>query len=117
MAFHEIKPDRRTLHGHFSRDLAPVLVVESGDTVDSQRSTAVGGWSRMPLVATRNGASSRAIPNWTVVDAMLDLLGEHYGMDRAEALAMAGVVVDLRITQVANGVKGVHAVLPHSAIS
>jgi acetamidase/formamidase len=37
-------------------------------------------------------------------------------MGRAEALAMAGIVVDLRVTQVANGVKGVHAVLPHGAI-
>jgi acetamidase/formamidase len=26
------------------------------------------------------------------------------------------VVVDLRVTQIVNGVKGVHAVLPHDAI-
>lgn len=53
---------------------------------------------------------------YLALDAMLDLMGEHYGMDRAEALAMAGVVVDLRVTQVVNGTKGVHAVLPHGAI-
>lgn len=29
---------------------------------------------------------------------------------------VAGLVVDLRITQIVNGVKGVHAVLPHGAI-
>src|SRR6266511_3759922 len=30
---HEIPLERRTLHGHFSRDLPPVVTVESGDTV------------------------------------------------------------------------------------
>jgi acetamidase/formamidase len=50
------------------------------------------------------------------LDAMLDLLAERYSIDRREALALASVVVDLRVTQVVNGVKGVHAVLPHGAI-
>lgn len=50
------------------------------------------------------------------LDAMLDLMGEQLGMRRSEALAMAGIAVDLRITQVVNGVKGVHAVLPDGAI-
>ena len=30
---HELPLERRTLHGHFSRDLPPVLTVEPGDTV------------------------------------------------------------------------------------
>src|SRR5262249_3667855 len=47
---------------------------------------------------------------------MLGLMGELYGMPIKEALALAGLVVDLRITQVVNGVKGVHAILPHDAI-
>ena len=47
---------------------------------------------------------------------MLALMGERYGMARAEALAMASVVVDLRVTQVVNGVKGVHAILAKNAI-
>jgi len=33
MAVHELLPDRRTLHGHFSPDLAPVLRVQAGDTI------------------------------------------------------------------------------------
>jgi acetamidase/formamidase len=33
MATHSLEPSRRTLHGHWSRDLAPVLTIESGDTV------------------------------------------------------------------------------------
>jgi acetamidase/formamidase len=47
--------------------------------------------------------------------AMLDLMGEQYGVDRVEAMALASVLVDLRVTQVVNGVRGVHAVLPHAA--
>src|SRR6185312_12595306 len=30
---HEIPLERRTLHGHFSRDLPPILTIDSGDTV------------------------------------------------------------------------------------
>jgi len=47
--------------------------------------------------------------------AMLDLIGEQYELGRREALALASLLVDLRITQVVNGVRGVHAVLSHSA--
>jgi len=48
--------------------------------------------------------------------ALLDLLGEQYRLERREALAMASLVVDLCITQIVNGVRGVHALLPHGAI-
>jgi acetamidase/formamidase len=50
------------------------------------------------------------------VDAMLDLLTGQIGLSRRAALALASAVVDLRITQRANPLAGVHAVLPHSAI-
>jgi acetamidase/formamidase len=30
---HELPLERRTLHGHFSRDLEPVVTVDPGDTV------------------------------------------------------------------------------------
>jgi len=50
------------------------------------------------------------------VGAMLDLMGELMGLDRHRALALASVAVDLRITQVVNEAKGVHALLPHGAI-
>jgi acetamidase/formamidase len=50
------------------------------------------------------------------LDGMLDLLGERYGLGRQEALGLASVVVDLRVTQVVNRVRGVHAVLPHGAV-
>src|SRR5205085_11665193 len=46
------------------------------------------------------------------LDSMLEILGSRLGVDRRDALALASVFVDLRITQVVNGVVGVHAVLP-----
>jgi acetamidase/formamidase len=50
------------------------------------------------------------------VDAMLVLMGREHGLERAEALALASLAVDLRITQLVNKTSGVHAVLPHDAI-
>jgi acetamidase/formamidase len=50
------------------------------------------------------------------VDAMLDLMQRELELDRNAALALASVVVDLHVTQLVNGVRGVHAVLSHDAI-
>jgi acetamidase/formamidase len=50
------------------------------------------------------------------LEAMLDLLVRDHGLDRKDALALASLVVDLRVTQMVNGVRGVHAVLPHDSI-
>jgi acetamidase/formamidase len=47
---------------------------------------------------------------------MLDLMERELGVDRGYALALASVGVDLRVTQIVNGVKGVHAVLRDDAI-
>ena len=50
------------------------------------------------------------------LDGMLELMGREQGLERREALALASVVVDLRVTQLVNGARGVHAMLPHDAI-
>jgi acetamidase/formamidase len=50
------------------------------------------------------------------VDGMLDLMERELGLGRNDALALASLVVDLRVTQVVNGVLGVHAVLADEAI-
>jgi acetamidase/formamidase len=50
------------------------------------------------------------------VDGMLELMGREHALERREALALASVVVDLRITQMVNGVRGVHAWLAHDAL-
>ena len=50
------------------------------------------------------------------VEGMLRLMERELELERPDALALASVVVDLRITQVVNGVQGVHAVLHDDAI-
>ena len=49
-------------------------------------------------------------------EGMLDLIVRELDVDRRQALALASVAVDLRVTQVVNSVKGVHAVLVRDAI-
>ncbi|MBA3330294.1 MAG: acetamidase/formamidase family protein [Actinobacteria bacterium] len=49
------------------------------------------------------------------VDGMLDLMEREHELARDDALALASVVVDLRVTQVVNGVLGVHALLRDDA--
>ncbi|MEU9183780.1 hypothetical protein AB0D14_04285 [Streptomyces sp. NPDC048484] len=49
-------------------------------------------------------------------DAMPAWLRSLFDLDRTAAPALAGVAVDLRITQVANDTWGVHAVLSYDAV-
>ncbi|MDQ3526064.1 MAG: acetamidase, partial [Chloroflexota bacterium] len=50
------------------------------------------------------------------IDAMLDLITREHGIKRVEAMALSSVIVDLRVTQIVNGVRGVHAILRDDAI-
>lgn len=50
------------------------------------------------------------------LNAMLDFIMEEYTVSRKDALSLASVAVDMHITQIVNGVNGVHARLPHGAI-
>jgi len=43
---------------------------------------------------------------------MLDLMERELAIGRKEVLALASIAVDLRITQLVNPARGVHAVLP-----
>src|SRR3954451_12202761 len=54
MATHTLEIERRTLHGHFSRDLPPVLSVDTGDTVHYR--TLDAGWG---LESPRAGGGDR----------------------------------------------------------
>lgn len=68
------------------------------------------GWLTFGLDPDLNEATAVAL------GAMLDLMEELLEVDRHTALALASVAVDLRITQIANGVWGVHALLRHGAV-
>lgn len=74
------------------------------------RANTPAGWITFGFDSDLNEATSQATVE------MLNLMGEVYGLRVKEALALAGLVVDLRITQIVNGVKGVHAILPHHAV-
>ena len=50
------------------------------------------------------------------LETMLDLLRRERGIDRPRALALASVAVDLHVTQIVNGTKGVHAILADDAL-
>jgi acetamidase/formamidase len=47
---------------------------------------------------------------------MLDLMERELGLERRHALALSSVAVDLHVTQIVNGVKGVHAILRDGAV-
>ncbi len=50
------------------------------------------------------------------VEGMVRWLGERYAVGPRDALALASVAVDVRVTQVVNDVRGVHALLPTAAL-
>lgn len=50
------------------------------------------------------------------IEGMLELMAREHGLEQRDALALASVVVDLRVTQLVNGARGVHAVLRHDAL-
>ncbi|HWO59049.1 MAG TPA: acetamidase, partial [Umezawaea sp.] len=58
--------------------------------------------------------------NAAVAEALAAMIGwiqVLHDLDRGTAVALASPVVDLRVTQVVNETWGVHAVLPHGAIT
>jgi acetamidase/formamidase len=66
---------------------------------------ADGSWLTLGLHEDLDEAAFIAL------NAMLELMAREYDLPRREALALASVHVDLRITQMVNDVRGVHAVL------
>jgi acetamidase/formamidase len=74
------------------------------------RANTPAGWVTFGFHSDLNEAAAQATVE------MVKWMGELYGLKAKEALALAGLVVDLRITQIVNGVRGVHAILPHDAI-
>jgi acetamidase/formamidase len=71
---------------------------------------ADGTWLTLGLGDTLDDAAFDAL------GAMFTLLEARLGVTRADAVALASVVVDVRVTQLVNEVVGAHAVLPPDAI-
>lgn len=53
---------------------------------------------------------------YAALEPMFALIQKFHKVERLDAIALASLTVDLRITQIVNHVVGVHAVLPHGAI-
>ena len=70
------------------------------------RAHTPAGWLTFGFDRDLNAATHIAL------NAMLELMMELHGLSRLEALSLASLVVDLRITQIVNDVCGVHALLP-----
>lgn len=93
----------------------PMTVELSFDVVDLPIATPMArtasGWLTMGVADTLDDAGYLAL------NAMYDLMTERFGLRRAEAVALASVVVDTRVTQIVNQVVGVHAILRDDAVS
>ena len=50
------------------------------------------------------------------LESIVSLMTREYNLYRLDAIGLASVTVDFRVTQVVNEAKGVHAVLPLDAI-
>jgi acetamidase/formamidase len=75
------------------------------------RARTAEGWLTFGFDEDLNRATTMALAG------MLDLIQErHPGMNRQEALALASIAADLRITQIVNQSQGVHCVLRESAL-
>jgi acetamidase/formamidase len=86
-------------------DLLPDLHIEH------PRANTPAGWVTLGFDPDLNVATNTALCD------MLDLMEEQYNITRPDALALASLIVDLHVTQTVNGVNGVHALLPHGAVS
>ena len=53
---------------------------------------------------------------YAALDAMFALMDRLFHVDRLDAIALASLTVDLHVTQIVNGVVGVHALLPNGAL-
>jgi acetamidase/formamidase len=67
------------------------------------------GWLKFGFDEDLNAATVIAL------NGMLDTIVGELGVSRKEALALASVAVDLRVTQIANRTLGVHALWPNTA--
>jgi acetamidase/formamidase len=74
------------------------------------RARQIGGWLTFGFGRSLDEAAAMATVE------MVKLMGELYGFSPRQALSLASLVVDLRITQMVNGIRGVHALLRDDAI-
>lgn len=82
-----------------------------GMSLSMPRADTPAGWVTFGFHEDLNQATVAAL------DGMLDRMQEQLGCERKEALALASLVVDLHVSQLVNGVRGVHAILRDGALA
>lgn len=78
--------------------------------INSAHAHTPTGWITFGFDPDLDKAANQAM------QVMLDWMVSQYGLTRLDALSLAGVVVDLRVTQIVNETCGAHAILPHGAL-
>jgi acetamidase/formamidase len=86
------------------------LTLREDMVITSPRAKTPVGWITFGFNEDLDQAALMALEN------MVELMGEQFGTEKKEAVALASLLVDLHVTQIVNGVKGVHAILPHGAL-
>ncbi|MGJ3239096.1 MAG: acetamidase/formamidase family protein [Anaerolineae bacterium] len=81
------------------------------ETLDVPFANTPAGWVTFGFDEDLTVAQEKALYE------MVTLIAERYDVSRKYAHGLASLLVDLNVTQIVNGVKGVHAILPHDAIT
>jgi len=84
--------------------------LREGPELANPEARVEGAWITFGFDEDLDEAAAQAL------EGMLALLAREHGIGRRDAIALASVVVDLRVTQVVNGVRGAHAVLRDDAV-
>ncbi len=75
------------------------------------RAETPAGWITMGFADDLEEATRIALSE------MLDFLAAELGTSRSAAMAYASMLVSLRVTQIVNGVRGVHALITHASLA
>ncbi|KIL49093.1 acetamidase/formamidase family protein [Jeotgalibacillus campisalis] len=87
------------------------FTVHDEPTLTMPHAHTPSGWVAFGFDDDLNKATAYAL------EGILQIMQDKYSLNKTEAMALASVAVDLRITQIVNGVKGVHAILPHNVLT
>ncbi|MFA9560587.1 acetamidase/formamidase family protein [Evansella sp. AB-rgal1] len=86
------------------------LIIHEHMSLKMPKANTPAGWITFGFDEDLNKATAIAL------NEMVEHMAKIYGISKVEATALSSVAVDLHVTQVVNGVKGVHAILPHGVI-
>jgi acetamidase/formamidase len=94
--------------GRYDAAVKPVLTIKSGDTVLRPRAETPTHFISMGLSQDLDKAAQIATRD------VVDLLVNEKKLSREDALMLCSVALELRVTQLVDGTKGIHGMLPKS---